>query len=283
MTPPSYLESITDHYSRKHLTDRIRTSFKKAGKDFESLSRDDLTVFDEFHIRGRKATRDLAKIADLREGIRLLDIGCGVGGPSRTLAAEWGCRVTGLDIIEEYCRAAHTLTTTTRLSQKAVYVNGDAAVLPFAGGVFDRVWIQHVTMNIENKKRLFEDIRRVLNPKGRLAVFEVCAGINTPPIYPVPWAGDSTINFLAPPDEFHRMINEAGFEASIWDDVSKASLDWFRKASAKAAQRVSEKKPPPGIGLLMGNTAARKMANMVRNLAEDRIRIVRGIFTPNAA
>jgi hypothetical protein len=33
----------------------------------------------------------------------------------------------------------------------------------------------------------------------------------------------------------------------------------------------------------MGNTAARKMANMVRNLAEDRIRIVRGIFTPNAA
>ena len=75
MAPQSYLKSITDHYSRKHLTDRIRTSFKQAGKDFESLSRDDLTVFDEFHIRGRKATRDLAEIAGIQEGIRLLDIG----------------------------------------------------------------------------------------------------------------------------------------------------------------------------------------------------------------
>ena len=277
----SYLESITDHYGRAHLTDRIRTSFKQAGKDFESLSRDDLTVFDEFHIRGRKATRDLAEIAGIQEGIRLLDIGCAVGGPSRTLAAEWGCRVTGLDIIEEYCRAAHSLTTTTRLSQKAAYVNGDAAVLPFAGGVFDMVWIQHVTMNIEDKNRLFEEIRRVLNPKGRLAVFEVCSGLNTPPIYPVPWAGDSTIDFLVAPDTFYRILNEAGFEALIWDDVSKASLDWFQKASAKAAQRVSKKKSLPGIGLLMGDTTTQKMANMLHNLAEDRIRIVRGIFTPS--
>ena len=206
-----------------------------------------------------------------------------MGGPSRTLAAEWGCRVTGLDIIEEYCRAAHTLTTTTRLSQKAAYVNGDAAVLPFAGGVFDMVWIQHVTMNIEDKKHLFEEIHRVLNPKGRLAVFEVCSGLNTPPAYPVPWAGDSTIDFLVAPDTFYRVLNEAGFEALIWDDVSKASLDWFQKASAKAAQRVSKKKPFPGIGLLMGDTTTQKMANMLHNLAEDRIRIVRGIFTPSSS
>ncbi len=274
----AYLKSMNAHYSHAELTDRIRTSFEQGGKDLGSLTRDDLTVFDEFHVKGRSATRELADIAGIPEGIRLLDIGCGVGGPARTLAAERGCRVIGLEIVEEYCRAAHRLTASVHLDNRVAYTNGNAGELPFAGGVFDMVWIQHVTMNIEQKRRLFKEIRRVLRTKGRIAMHEVCSGEVSPPIYPVPWASDSSIDFLIKPERLGRLLREAGFESLHWEDVSRESLVWFQKVSPMAIERFSQRKPFPGIHLLMGETTPQKMINMVKNLEEGRIRIVRAVF-----
>jgi len=274
----SYLQSINAHYNREQLSDRIRASFRQGGKDFGSLTRDDLTVFDEFHVKGRRATRELAAISDIEPGIRLLDIGCGVGGPARTLAAEWGCRVIGLDIVEEYCRAALRLTAAVHLDHQVAYANGNGSALPFAKGVFDRVWIQHATMNIAHKKPLFEEIRRVLRPEGRLVMHEVFSGAATPPIYPVPWASDSDIDFLVDPDRFGRILNTAGFEAIVWEDVSQESLAWFEKVSPMAVDRCTQQNPLPGIHLLMGETTPQKMVNMVKNLKEDRIRIVRAVL-----
>ena len=46
--------------------------------------------------------------------MEVLDLGCGVGGPARTLAGEFGCRVTGLDITETFCRAAEMLNRLVR-------------------------------------------------------------------------------------------------------------------------------------------------------------------------
>lgn len=274
MERSDYLQSINAHYNRAHLTDHIHASFRQGGKDLESLTRDDLTVFDEFHVKGRRATRELAQMADIPPGIRLLDIGCGVGGPARTLAAERGCRVTGLDIVEQYCRAASRLTAAVRLDHQISYANGDARTLPFAAGVFDRVWIQHVAVNVENKKGLFREIRRVLHPNGRLVMHEVCSGAVSPPRYPVPWASDARIDFPIPPEHLGRILNEAGFEALVWEDVSASSLAWFEKAWPKAVERFVQENPVPGIHLLMGETMPQKMRNMVKNLKQDRIRIV---------
>lgn len=259
------------------LTDRIRASFQQGGKDFGSLTRDDLTVFDEFHVKGRRATRELAHMAAIEPDIRLLDIGCGVGGPTRTLAAEWGCRVIGLDIVEEYCRAAHRLTTAVHLDHQVAYANGNASALPFSNDSFDRVWIQHATMNIAHKRLLFEEIRRVLRPEGRVAMHEVCSG-KAMPIYPVPWASDSDIDFLIDPDRFDRILNAAGFEALVWEDVSQESLAWFQKVSPTAVDRCSQRNPLPGIHLLMGETTPQKMENMVKNLKDSRICVIRAIL-----
>ena len=140
------------------------------------------------------------------------------------------------------------------------------------------VWLQHVTMNIENKEGLFAEIRRVLHPKGRLALHEVCSGVLSPPIYPVPWASDASIDFLIEPDRFARILQDAGFEPLAWEDVSQESLVWFQKASPIAVERFSKPNPKPGIHLLMGRTTPQKMINMVSNLKEDRIRIVRAVL-----
>jgi hypothetical protein len=140
------------------------------------------------------------------------------------------------------------------------------------------VWLQHVGMNMDNKERLFAEIGRVLQPRGRLSAYEVCSGSVSPPIYPVPWANDAMIDFLISPETFCRITNALGFESIVWNDVSADSLKWFKRAASGAAGRSAHKRPPPGIHLLMGETTTQKMSNMVRNLAEDRIRIVQGVF-----
>jgi len=278
VTASTYRKSINAHYDRENLIDRIYASFQQGGKGLDTLTRDDLTVFDEFHVKGRRATRELAHMAAIEPDIRLLDIGCGVGGPARTLAAEWRCRVIGLDIVEEYCRAAHRLTTAVHLDHQVAYANGNASALPFPQGAFDRVWIQHATMNIAHKKPLFEEIRRVLRPEGRVAMHEVFSGTAAPPVYPVPWASDSDIDFLIDPDRFGRILKDAGFKSLVWEDVSRESLAWFQKVTPIAFDRCAQQSLRPGIHLLMGETTPQKMINMVKNLEEGRIRIVRAVF-----
>lgn len=197
-----YKKSINEHYIRDNLGKTILAAYESAGKDINSLTREDISTFEEFHIRGRIATRELGQLAELTEGMKVLDIGSGVGGPARTLAAEFGCEVVGLDMVEEYCNTAEMLTGKVGLSDKVTFRRGDMLDMPFEDSTFNVVWSQHVTMNIEDKQRLFREIRRVLRPGGIFVLYEIIAGPTSPIHFPVPWAGDTTINFLVTPEEF---------------------------------------------------------------------------------
>src|SRR5713101_4547194 len=109
--------AINQHYGQAELSAKLLAALREAGKDLEALTRDDLASFDEQHDGGREATRELARLAELREGMHVLDVGSGLGGPARTLAAEWGCRVTGLDLTEEFCHGATMLTARVGLQE----------------------------------------------------------------------------------------------------------------------------------------------------------------------
>lgn len=91
---------ICHHCSQPDLISKLLSALERAGKDIDSLSRDDVAGFEEFHIRSRDATCELARLANLQPEMEVLDIGSAIGGPARTLAAEFGCRVTGLDLVE---------------------------------------------------------------------------------------------------------------------------------------------------------------------------------------
>jgi SAM-dependent methyltransferase len=274
----TYLQAINDHYGDLELRPRILTSLKNAGKDVNAIVREDVDKFDEFHIRGREATRELAELTGNLEGAKVIDLGCGLGGPARTLAYEFGSEVTGIDLVDEYIRAAQMLSDRLGKNGQITFRQGNVLDIPFEDASFDVVWVQHVSMNIEDKGLMFAEARRVLRPNGRLAIYEICAGSDGPPHFPVPWAGDPSINFLATPAELRRTVVDAGFSDIVWRDVTLPSLEWFLAMIAASQARPADAPPPLGLNVLMGETTPEKIKNLKRNLEENRVRVVQGVF-----
>lgn len=274
MITNTYAESINHHYGRTGLSATIAEHLQAAGKRVDELTIEDLAPVDQFHTRGQVATVELAQLAELQPGQRVLDVGGGLGGAARTLAAQFGCDVTVLDLTEEYCRAGEWLTAQTRLSTQVRFRVGNALDLPFAAGEFDVVWSQHSSMNIDDKERLYAEMHRVLKPGGRLAIHEIMAGPVQPVHFPVPWAREPALSFLRPTAAMRTTIRQAGFDERVWVDLSQQSLDWFRPRTATAGAAP----PPLGLHLLLGDLFAPAFGNQVKNLAEDRVRIVQAVY-----
>lgn len=302
-----HAESVSAHYAREGLEQSVLDALEQAGKSLDALTRDDIAAMEEFHIRGREATREMARLAGLdgagraveeegagrpvEDGLALraaavdadrpphvLDIGCGIGGPARTLAAEFGCRVTAVDVVEAYCRLAELFTARLGLEDRVTFRHADALDLPFGGETFDIVWLQHTTMNVEDKRGLFREARRVLRPGGRVVPYEIMAGPGGEPHFPVPWAGDASINFLGEPDRVRALMRDLGYREREWRDVTAASLEWFRGVVATMANRPPDAPPPLGLNVLMGADAPVKAKNVIRNLEEDRIVVVQAVW-----
>jgi len=268
-------QAVTEHYSVGGLADKVFDALRAAGKDLDHLVPDDLAPLDAFHIRGRDATRELAALAQLGASHEVLDVGSGVGGSARFLAAQFGCRVAGVDLTEEYCRVATLLSQRCGLAALTSFRAAGALELPFSGERFDVVWTEHVQMNIAHKARFYGEIRRVLKPGGLLLFHDVFQGTGGSPHFPVPWASDAAISHLATPSDIGRLLESIGLQRQHWEDVSAKSLAWFRALLERFAARGQ---PPLGLHLLMGADAAQKLDNLVRNLDEARVVAVQAMY-----
>ncbi len=262
------MQKVERHYTHGQLENSILKALEGAGKNLERLTPDDLAPIDEFHIRGRDATRELAEEIGLNEEKYVLDVGCGLGGPSRRLVLEYGCRVMGIDLTEEYCRVAEALSKRMGLQDLVSYRTGDALEMPFEDVSFDVVWTQHVSMNIRDKVRLYGEMYRVLKPGGYLAIYDILAGTGGEIHFPVPWAREPSISFLVSIDKVHRILQDAGFDIALSRDTTEAGLSWF-KAVADRIQR--EGSPALGYHILLGDDFPAMAQNQIRNLNENRI------------
>jgi SAM-dependent methyltransferase len=261
-------EAIQTHYTRADLGDVILAALERAGKDVHRLSPEELAPIDQFHIRGRAATLELARAAQIDATKRVLDVGSGVGGTSRCLAKEFGCRVTGIDLTAEYCRAAAMLSAKTGLAHLVDFRQGDATELPFDDQTFDVVWTEHVAMNIRDKTRLYKEMHRVLKSGGTLAIYDVLAGPSGPVLFPVPWARTPDTSFLVQPTELRKLLAEAGFTVTDWSDTTEAARAWFVSLAEKIQK---EGFPPLGFHVLMGADFQAMAQNQGKNLQEGRI------------
>lgn len=266
------VDRVASHYAGGgDLASAIEASLRGAGKDVSKLTTADLATVDEFHIRGRKATLELARSLSLNRASHVLDIGSGLGGPARTLTEAYGCRVTGIDLTPAFCEAAAILSDWVGLSDRVAFRQGDATRLPFVQGEFDAAMTIHVAMNIAAKDKMYAEARRVLKSHGRFAVYDILQGEGGEVLYPVPWAPEPTISHLATPDAMQSLLTGAGFKILEVQDSTEESQRWFEAMAARMAQATA---PAVTFQVFLGTDFPEMARNQVRNLRDRRIRTV---------
>jgi len=270
MSPPADTEHrVAQHYARSDLEHAILEALVAAGKDIERLTPDDLSLVDEFHTGGRQATVELATQAGFGPRMHILDIGCGIGGPSRYFVAARGCRVTGIDLTEDYVHVADSLAKRVGLAGRVAYRQASALALPFEAGAFDGAYMMHVGMNIEDKPALFAEVRRVLKSGSLLAIYDVMRTGEGELRYPLHWAATPETSFVSGLSEYCRALDTGGFEIVKERNRHEFAREAFREAQTRAASAAGS--PPLGIHILMKTDVAQKLANVISNLEQGLI------------
>jgi sarcosine/dimethylglycine N-methyltransferase len=258
----------SEYWGRDGLERAILDALAASGKDLARLTINDLAAADQFHGGGKPATERLARRAHLRPGMRILDVGGGLGGPARTLAADFGCDVTVVDLTESYVRAGEAFTARLGLADRVRHRVGNALALPVDSDDFDVVWTQNSGMNVADKALLYASFARILRRGGLLALQEPMAGPVQPIVFPVMWARDPTLSFLRAPDEMRALIEAAGFRSRAWEDVTAEVAG--PSAAAIPAHSIQR--------IVMGDALAEITRAAQQNREEGRIVMVQAVF-----
>jgi cyclopropane fatty-acyl-phospholipid synthase-like methyltransferase len=193
-------------------------------------------------------TRALADRAPLRPGMKVLDAGCGVGGPALWLAETYGVEVVGVTLSEVQLARARKYALKRRLDHLVRFEIADFTALPYKESSFDVVWAQESVCHVpEDAKKLFlEEANRVLKPGGRMLMedwFRIAR----------PYAAESetlmhewlegwAIDDLATTDEIEAWSRDAGFT-----DVDLRNITPFAFRSIRRLHRLAVWLGPGGL------------------------------------
>ncbi len=258
---------VARHYEIEGLEQRILDALAATGVDTDRLTAKDLQAVDEFHIGGVAATEALIDQLDLSSASQVLDIGSGIGGPARFVAASSGATVTGIDLTQSYVDIATSLSARTGMSGRTRFLQGSALAMPFGDDSFDAAIILHVGMNIPDKAGLMREAARVLRPGGVFAVYDVMRLKPGELTYPLPWASSADFSFVATPDDYRAAATAAGFEVTAERPRGAFAVEFFAAMRARLqAAKAEGRNPPPGLGLVMGGDAPTKIGNLTQAL-----------------
>ena len=262
---------VKKHYTSTGITARILAALRAVNDPDVPITPDTLAPIGHFHGKGVVATEELAALLNPKASDHLLDIGCGIGGPARWIAAKYGCRVTGVDLTAEFCEAARELNSLTGLADRVQILHGSALSLPVPDSNFDHAYSQAVLMNVPDKRGVFREALRVLRPGGSLALSLAGAGSAGEPCYPLPWATTPDISFLTTPDELRGDLLAAGFQVVALRDASAEVAAAF----APILKRLeTEGLPPLGEHVVTGEGAKEWRINAMRSLRDRRTSMI---------
>jgi len=260
---------ISGHYESGDLMLRLENFLREDGVDPLRPTIEELAPYDQFHGRGLEATEELATALGVEATDHLLDVGSGIGGPARYFANRFNCKVTGIDLTEEFCKAAQLLTERVGLIDRIQFEQGDALNMSFPDAKFDGAYSMNVSMNVADKGALYAEIHRVLRPGGWLALSELAKGRGGEMIYPTPWAATAASSFLATADETRSKLEDQGFTILSFRDTTNDVLEFGRRSRKRVEQ--GGKPPQLAVQLIHGELGAEATKNSGRGVAEGRI------------
>jgi sarcosine/dimethylglycine N-methyltransferase len=260
---------IKTQYSTGASRPAIEQALVAAGKDLGHLQPADLALLEDFHTMGRIATAQLADLVQITPGDEVLDAGSGIGGTARYIAERSRCHVAAVDLTEEYCATARWLNQLAGLDDRISVRQGDVTDLPFEDASFTLMFSQHVQMNVADKALLYAEARRVLSDGGRLALWDIVAGEDREPDFPVPWADRPECSHLTTSDRLRTTIEISGFEIEQWNDLTDQAAPMMQALLTLPLS-------PIGLQAFVPDFET-KAKNLTVALADGRLRAVQGV------
>jgi ubiquinone/menaquinone biosynthesis C-methylase UbiE len=260
-----------------HLSGLYEDIVKRLGEQeiqVDKVSRKHLAGVDEFHVRGAEVSQELASEVKL-ENTMVLDVGCGIGGPSRMLADDYNCRVTGIDLSHEFIRTARALSQLVGLGSKTKFIQASALDLPFEDRSFDVAWTQHVQMNIREKREFYSEIERVLTSRGTFIYYDIFRKNWDEVDYPMPWADDPSVSFLETTSKMDKMLQELCFEKVLISDQTNRGMEFLEGLFENLKKNGPSKL---GLNVLMGSSTKEKLINLLKGLKEGKLELQSGIY-----
>jgi len=271
---------VAGHYGRGgELMTSIISAIEASGSNISSVTSEDLSAVDEFHMGGKHTAIKLFDVLGLKAGETVLDVGCGLGGPARLAAQTYGCKVIGVDLTADFIDAGNAMSSfpAVSLDESVLLSVGNALemsrdVVPDAS--IDKAYMLHVGMNIEDKEALATELRRVLKPGGQFACFDIMltsADKLEMLKYPLPFASCAAdASGLTTPRGYRTAFEAAGFETD-------AEEDWLKVV--QSVPPAAESKLNLDMSLVLGPQISAKITNLREGMKTGAITAVQMLWT----
>ena len=228
---------LTENALLRRLTDRagLLTEFDLA-IDRES----ELT--DQNHIGGFRSTIALAELAEVNRDDRVIDMGCGLGGPARVLASIYGCSVHGVDLNPQRIRQAQSLSARVGLRHLVSFEVND--IQHCAGeSRYSLLWAQNSWTHFADPQLFAVVAAELLAPRARVAFEDVCLTrecVNQSERNSLERLSELWSCHLRPPEHWLAGIKGAGFTRVVWEDARVAMIAYLERISRMVVSPTNE-------------------------------------------
>jgi SAM-dependent methyltransferase len=166
----------------------------------------------------------IAQDGGFAPGMKVLDVGCGIGGPALNIARISGAEVIGVDLLSEHVRIADARARSAGLAHQVSFLRGDALDLPFAAATFDCAYSFEAGCHIPDKLGFCKECARILRPGGLFLGLDWMRadGLSAAQVATLiePICRSSAVPELVSPSEFRSELEQAGFQVLVVKDAS---------------------------------------------------------------